>query len=85
MNAPKNISASVKSRLQNVAATRGEDFNLLLLRYGIERLLARFGFGQGPERQLDVISGRQHRNRVNNGISVVPDAPPIRGKQDKYR
>ena len=45
MNAPKNISASVKSRLQNVAATRGEDFNLLLLRYGIERLLARLGFG----------------------------------------
>lgn len=41
MKAPKNISASVKARLQNVAATRGEDFNLLLLRYGIERLLFR--------------------------------------------
>lgn len=37
----KNLAASVKARLQNVAARRGEDFNLLLLRYGIERLLYR--------------------------------------------
>ena len=41
MNGPKNIAASVKARLQNVAVKRGEDFNLLLLRYGIERLLFR--------------------------------------------
>jgi hypothetical protein len=41
MSAPKNIAASVKARLQNVAAKRGDDFNLLLLRYGIERLLFR--------------------------------------------
>jgi hypothetical protein len=38
---PKNLAASVKARLQNEAARRGEDFNLLLLRYGIERLLFR--------------------------------------------
>lgn len=41
MSMPKNIAASVKSRLQNAANRRGEDFNLLLLRYGIERLLFR--------------------------------------------
>ena len=41
MSGPKNIAASVKARLQNVSAARGEDFNLLLLRYGIERLLFR--------------------------------------------
>lgn len=41
MSAPKNIAASVKTRLQNVAGKRGDDFNLLLLRYGIERLLFR--------------------------------------------
>ena len=41
MSAPKNIAASVKARLQNVAGKRGDDFNLLLLRYGIERLLFR--------------------------------------------
>jgi hypothetical protein len=39
--APKNLAASVKARLQNEATRRGEDFNLLLLRYGIERLLFR--------------------------------------------
>lgn len=35
---PKNLAASVKARLQNEAARRGEEFNLLLLRYGVERL-----------------------------------------------
>lgn len=38
---PKNLPSSVKARLQNEAARRGENFNLLLLRYGIERLLFR--------------------------------------------
>lgn len=46
MSAPKNLAASVKARLQNVAGKRGEDFNLLLLRYGIERLL--FRLSQSP-------------------------------------
>jgi hypothetical protein len=46
MSASKNIAASVKARLQNVAGKRGEDFNLLLLRYGIERLL--FRLSQSP-------------------------------------
>jgi hypothetical protein len=41
MSVSKNIAASVKARLQNVARKRGDDFNLLLLRYGIERLLFR--------------------------------------------
>ena len=41
MSGPKNIAASVKARLQNAANKRGEDFNLLLLRYGIERVLFR--------------------------------------------
>jgi hypothetical protein len=41
MNSPKNISASVKARLQNVANQRGEEFNLILNRYGIERVLYR--------------------------------------------
>lgn len=52
MNASKNISASVKARLQNVAATRGEDFNLLLLRYGIERLLFRLSRSPHADRFL---------------------------------
>ena len=38
---PTNIPASVKTRLLNLAHERQEDFNLLLMRYGIERLLYR--------------------------------------------
>ena len=41
MTAPKNMAASVKARLMNVAIKRGEVFNLVVVRYGIERLLFR--------------------------------------------
>ncbi len=52
MNGPKNIAASVKARLQNVADKRGDDFNLLLLRYGIERLLFRLSQSAFADRFL---------------------------------
>lgn len=55
MSAPKNIAASVKARLQNVAGKRGEDFNLLLLRYGIERLL--FRLSQSPHADRFLLKG----------------------------
>lgn len=45
-NHPRNIAASVKARLQIIAKERGEDFNLLFLRYGIERLLYRLSVSQ---------------------------------------
>jgi hypothetical protein len=38
---PANISASVRQRLLNLARTRNEEFQLLLIRYGVERLLYR--------------------------------------------
>lgn len=50
--APKNLAASVKARLQNEAARRGDDFNLLLLRYGIERLLFRLSQSAYADRFL---------------------------------
>lgn len=53
--APKNLAASVKARLQNEAARRGEDFNLLLLRYGIERLL--FRLSQSPHADRFLLKG----------------------------
>lgn len=55
MTAPKNIAASVKARLQNAASKRGEDFNLVLLRYGIERLL--FRLSQSPHRDHFLLKG----------------------------
>lgn len=49
---PKNLAASVKARLQKEAARRGDDFNLLLLRYGIERLLFRLSQSAYADRFL---------------------------------
>ncbi|PIR19565.1 MAG: hypothetical protein COV48_01300, partial [Elusimicrobia bacterium CG11_big_fil_rev_8_21_14_0_20_64_6] len=37
----KNVSASVKARLLDIARESGEEFNLLLIHYGIERFLYR--------------------------------------------
>ena len=37
----KNIIASVRQRLINLSKTRGEDPNLIFIRYAIERLLYR--------------------------------------------
>lgn len=37
----KNVAASVRQRLLNLSRERGEEFNLLLIRYGIERFLYR--------------------------------------------
>ncbi|MEO6567144.1 MAG: hypothetical protein ABIO94_00150 [Opitutaceae bacterium] len=41
MTAPKNLAASVKARLLAVAERRDESFNLLMVRFGVERLLYR--------------------------------------------
>ncbi len=38
---PTNIAASVRDRLLNLAKERGEDFNFVLARYAIERLMYR--------------------------------------------
>lgn len=39
--APKDLAASVRQRLLNVARSNGEDFNAILLRFATERLLFR--------------------------------------------
>ena len=40
-SAPKNMRASVRARLLNIARERGQTFDLLLVRYTLERLLYR--------------------------------------------
>lgn len=42
----KNVSASVRQRLYNRARERGEDFNLVVPRYAVERLLYRLSQSQ---------------------------------------
>jgi hypothetical protein len=41
--APRDMAASVRQRLLNLAKERGEEFNFVLPRYGLERLLFRLG------------------------------------------
>ncbi|WP_310425397.1 nucleotidyl transferase AbiEii/AbiGii toxin family protein [Chamaesiphon sp. VAR_48_metabat_135_sub] len=50
MNQPRNLAASVRQRLLNLAQAQREDFNLVLTRYGIERLLYRLHCSAAGER-----------------------------------
>jgi Nucleotidyl transferase AbiEii toxin, Type IV TA system len=50
MNQPRNLAASVRQRLLNLAQAQKEDFNLVLTRYGIERLLYRLHSSVAGER-----------------------------------
>lgn len=52
---PKNFAASVRQRLQNLARERREDFQLVLSRYALERLLHRID--QSPHRGQFVVKG----------------------------
>jgi hypothetical protein len=50
-----NLAASVRQRLLNGARERGEEFQLTLTRYGIERLLYRLG--RSPRRDDFILQG----------------------------
>jgi hypothetical protein len=39
----KNVAASIRQRLLNISKDSGENFNLILVRYGLERMLYRLG------------------------------------------
>ena len=44
---PRNIGASVRQRLLNLAHARGQPMELLLTRYALERLLHRLSVAHG--------------------------------------
>ncbi len=52
MTVPKNLAASVKARLLALAERRDESFNLLLVRFGVERLLYRLSQSRHADRFL---------------------------------
>jgi hypothetical protein len=52
---PTNTAASVKQRLLNRARAKREDFNLLLIKYALERVLYRIG--QSQHRDVFVLKG----------------------------
>lgn len=52
---PTNLSASVRARLLNIRSETGEDYNQLLTRYALERLLYRLSIS--PYRDTFVLKG----------------------------
>jgi len=52
---PRNLAASVRQRLMNVARTQKEDFQLILTRYALERLLYRLS--QSEYRDVFILKG----------------------------
>jgi predicted nucleotidyltransferase component of viral defense system len=52
---PRNLAASVRQRLMNIARARKEDFQLVLTRYALERLLYRVS--QSEYRDVFVLKG----------------------------
>ena len=52
---PTNTAASVKQRLLNRARAKKEDFNLLLIKYALERVLYRIG--QSQHRDVFILKG----------------------------
>ena len=63
---PKNVPASVRARLAEVARTRGDEFQLVLTRYAIERFLYRLSVsptrtGSSSRGRCSSSSGRPSR------------------------
>jgi hypothetical protein len=52
---PKNLPASIRNRLFALAKSRGEDFQVVLTQYGLERVMHRIG--QSPYREQFVLKG----------------------------
>ena len=52
---PSNVAASVRQKLLNLARQRGEEFQFVLTRYAIERVLYRLG--RSPHSDRFVLKG----------------------------
>jgi Cu/Ag efflux pump CusA len=53
--APKNLPASVRQKLANLARKRNVDFGLILVKYGLERILLRLS--RSPYRDIFILKG----------------------------
>ena len=75
-----NIGHSVFQRLLDYAKSRGEDFNLLLLRYGVERILYRLSIS--PHAERFILKGaslflvwRGHNYRTTKDTDLLASGP----------
>ncbi len=71
-NPPRNVAASVRQRLLNLSKTSGVDYNQLLIRYAIERLLYRLS--RSRHRENFVLKGAM--------LFVIWEGSPHRPTQD---
>jgi tRNA uridine 5-carbamoylmethylation protein Kti12 len=53
--APKNLPASVREKLTNLARKRNVDFGLILVKYGLERIL--FRLSRSRHRDVFILKG----------------------------
>ncbi|RYG18509.1 nucleotidyl transferase AbiEii/AbiGii toxin family protein [bacterium] len=77
----KNVAASVRDRLMQLARTRREDFNFILTRYAMERLLYRLS--TSPHERLFVLKGAilftvwsGHPHRATKDIDLLGVGAP---------
>ena len=56
---PTNMAASVRQRLMNKAREQKEDFNIILTRYGLERLLYRLSQSRHRDRSSETSADRR--------------------------
>jgi hypothetical protein len=78
---PKNLAASIRQRLLNLAKARGEEFTFVLLRYGLERLLYRLGRSEHADQFIlkgamlfPLWSGNPHR--ATKDMDLLGHGPP---------
>ncbi len=83
---PKNLTASVRQRLQNLARERKEDCQLALSRYALERSLYRID--QSAHRDRFVLKGAMlfhpwtdHIYRPTRGIDLLPHCDHFAAQQ----
>lgn len=78
---PRDRAASVRQHLLNLAKERGDEFNFVLLRYGLERLLFRLGGSRHAETFVlkgamlfPLWSGSPHR--ATKDMDLLGSGPP---------
>lgn len=77
---PTNLAASIRQRLLNLARTRNEDFQYVLTRYAMERLLYRLGQSQHADQFLlkgamlfQLWTGEPHRSTLDLDLLATGD------------
>lgn len=79
MDSPNNVAASIRQRLLNLARKRNEEFQFVLIRFGLERLMYRLSRSPHGDRLLlkgamlfQLWTGQPHRSILD--LDLLADA-----------